>query len=488
MPDRNRAKRVPNPTDGPWTRWKGSSRHGKAIRFIEAYCRSPKGYGFGKPITLAAWQKAELERILADDIDAAVESFPRGNGKSTLMAGLGVWSVFADTETGFPDVPIIATTVGQAMRSVYDTVGAMVAAEPELADRSITFTGWGSAHVEVPSTGGKIYPVANEHRQLQGLNYSLALVDEIGFQPLSAWADILQAGGKRPRSLALGMGTPGTDHDNALYQIREALREGPIPRFYYREWAAPEGCSVHDRDAWRAGSPAIGAGFLRESALETDLRLMPEARFRIFRLGQWVEGFDSWLGEDGKATWDALRSPHKLVPGAPTWVGVDAAITRDTTAVVAVQYRSDGRLHARARFWTPKRDEPTDLNDVMAYLRELADTYRVGGVAYDPRFMDWPAKLLHDEGIPMVEISQGVERMTPIVGDLYTLIREGGLSHDDDPLLAKHILDAVARPNERGFTLKKAGSRGHIDGAIALALAVDRARNRKKPKPTLYVG
>src|SRR6478735_2363388 len=111
------AKRLPDPTPGPWTTWKGT-RHGKAIRFIETYCRSPKGEGHGAPLKLATWQKQNLEAILAKDVDAAVLSFPRGNGKSTLEAAIAVWAGFADDATGAPQVPIIATTVGQAMRSV----------------------------------------------------------------------------------------------------------------------------------------------------------------------------------------------------------------------------------------------------------------------------------------------------------------------------------------------------------------------------------
>ncbi len=47
----------------------------------------------------------------------------------------------------------------------------------------------------------------------------------------------------------------------------------------------------------------------------------------------------------------------------------------DTTAVVAVQYREDGRLHATCRLWLPTEDRPVDTTDVMAYLRELDGRY-----------------------------------------------------------------------------------------------------------------
>jgi phage terminase large subunit-like protein len=358
----------------------------------------------------------------------------------------------------------------------------MVQKSPELERRSIPFTGMGSTAIKVPFNGGEVFPMANSEGVIQGLDPTLAIADEIGFQPMSAWGGLVQAGGKRERSLILGMGTPGVDHENALYSIRESLLAGPLPRFHFREWAAAEDARLDDREQWRIANPAIGAGFLRESALETDLRLMPAARFRIFRLGLWIEGFESWLGEDGASLWRDTEDDYHMVPGAPTWVGVDAAITRDTTAVAIVQERPDGRLHASAKFWQPKRDEPTDIGDVMAYIRILADTYKLQAVAYDPRFMDWPAKVLTDEKIPMVEVSQGVDRMTSYVGDLYTVIREGGVTHPRDPIFSQHVLSAQARHNERGFTLKKDKDYRHIDGAIALTLAVAMYRARRKPR------
>jgi phage terminase large subunit-like protein len=485
-----RTGRKTDPIDaspGPWEAGRGSY-HGQVIRFIERYCVIPKGHGHGRPLQLASWQKEQIEAIYAPGIDAAVLSFPRGNGKSTLEAALAVAAGFMGNGTGSPSVPIIATTVGQAIRSVYGTVNAMVAKSPELRTRSIPYSGMGHTRIVIPRNGGEIFPMANLEGQIQGLDPTLAIADEIGFQPMSAWGGLVQAGGKRERSLILGMGTPGVDHDNALYAIRESLLAGPLPRFHFREWAAEEGASLDDRRQWRAANPAIKAGFLRESALETDLHLMPAARFRIFRLGLWVEGFESWLGEDGGALWRETEDDYHMVPGAPTWVGVDAAITRDTTAVVIVQERPDGRLHAQAKFWQPTRDEPTDISEVMAYIRILADTYRLGSVAFDPRFLDWPAKVLGDEGVPMVEVSQGVDRMTSVVGDLYTIIREKGVTHPRDPLFAQHVLSAQARHNERGFTLKKDRDYRHIDGVIALSLAVSMYRGRKKARPELFVG
>jgi hypothetical protein len=43
---------------------------------------------------------------------------PRGNGKSTFGGAVACWALFDEDETGAPQVPINATTLGQAIRSV----------------------------------------------------------------------------------------------------------------------------------------------------------------------------------------------------------------------------------------------------------------------------------------------------------------------------------------------------------------------------------
>src|SRR3990167_4543877 len=105
MPPRaagNAAKRVIDTSQPPWKRWKVRTRHGRAIRFIETYCRAPKGKGHGKPLTLGRFQKEFLEEALADGVDAAVLQTPRGNGKSSGGGALAVWALFDDDATRAP--------------------------------------------------------------------------------------------------------------------------------------------------------------------------------------------------------------------------------------------------------------------------------------------------------------------------------------------------------------------------------------------------
>lgn len=480
----NSLKRLEDTSEGPWRRWRTKSLHARAIRFIESYCPPPKGFGAGENLKLARFQKERLEEWLADGVNSAAMSVARGNGKSTFLAAVGVWAVF-DGEVAFggaPQVPVVATTLMQAVRSVYGVALSMITASEPLRGRSIVYQSIGNQKVVVPSTGGEMFAVSNDVDGLQGLDPSLAICDEVGFMPIESWDALLLASGKRPRSLVVGIGTPGFDRDNALWHLRDRVRSGVVlPGFRFAEYAADEGCAIDDEVQWRKANPALGAGYQNVEVFRTAVALSPESHFRIFRLGQWVDGTECWLGVDGGREWDALADPLELVCGAPAWLGVDVGLKRDSTEVCVAQRRPDGRLHVKTRLWVPTADEAVDVTDVMEHIRRLAARVDVRGVSYDPRFFDVPAKMLEDEGLPLVEIPQSVERMTAAVGSTFEAIKRGELSHDGDPVVTGQVLNAVSRFNERGFTLAKGKSRGRIDAAVAICLALDLAFRQEAP-------
>jgi phage terminase large subunit-like protein len=486
----NAGKKLENTEPGPWVRWKVRKRPARAIKFIETYCRSPKGYGAGQPLKLAQFQKDWLEEVLARDVTAAVMSVGRGNGKSTFLAALGLWALFDPDDSGAPQIPIVATTVQQAVTSVYGVALAMLRAEWQLSSRCHVYSAIGAQKIVTPLNFGEMFPRSNDPDGLQGLDMSLGIVDEIGFMPQESWDSMLLASGKRPSSLVVGIGTPGFEKNNALWHMRERVRHGDLPPgFRFTEFAADAGCDIRDRDQWAKANPALAEGYMNPSGLETAVAMSPESHFRIFRLGQWHEGTDCWLGADGGKVWMACEDDFQLVPGAPTWLGVDVALKHDSTAVAAVQQRPDGRWHVEAKIWMPTEDGRLDVADVMDHIRNLADEFDVHEVAFDPRFFDLPAQMLADEGLPMVEIPQNVARMTPAVGQTFEAIKRRELTHNGDPKLTAQVLNAVARMNESGFTLAKSKSRGKIDAAVAMCIAFHRAQCRPEvtAAPELWV-
>lgn len=482
----NRSKKFEDETPGPWWAWEETDRADRAIRFMETYCVLPKGYGAGSPMKLAPFQREWLRAVLSTGISSAVMAVPRGNGKSTLLAGLALWALFDPDDTGQPQVPVVATTVNQAIRSVYGVALEMVLKSEEIRTRALWHTGIGTQKI-FANTGGEMFPISNDPDGLQGLDPSLAVCDEIGFMPIESWDSLLLSSGKRPRSLVIGIGTPGFDRQSALYHLRERVNEGvALPGFHFTEYAAGPDSELNDEATWYEANPALAEGYMNIEALRTAVALSPEAHFRIFRLGQWVDGVESWLGDDGRKVWLELVDPWSPQPDLPVWVGIDVGLKRDSTAVAVAQRRPDGRLHLVWRMWVPTKDEPVDVTEVMQHVRELDRRYKVQGVSYDPRFFDVPAKMLEDEGLRMVEVPQSIERMTPAIGSTFEAIKRAELSHNGDTVVTEQVLNAIPRFNDRGFTLAKGKSRGRIDAAVAMCLAVDLAL-RQPPAPQLKV-
>ena len=475
--NRNASKKWSDPGPAPWASWPEVDRAERAIRWIETFCKPPKGHGAGEELRLAEFQKAWLREVLAPGVTSACMSLGRGNGKSTLLAAVALWALFDPDEGGAPQVPIVATTVQQAVRSVYGVALEMIAASPALQSRAMIYSAIGAQRIKAPQNGGEMFPVSNDPDGLQGLDPSLAVCDEVGFLPVESWSSLLLASGKRPKSLVVGIGTPGFDKSSALWQMRQRWHSGDnIPGFIFTEYAADENCRIDDQEQWQKANPALGEGFMNLSALETAVALSPEAHFRIFRLAQWIDGVESWLGTDGRSTWRALADPWPMEPDAETWIGIDVALKRDSTAICWVQRRGEG-FHVKARIWEPQEDGHLDVTDAMQFLRELAAMYDVRAMAYDPRFFDLPAQQLLDEGYPVIEFPQSLERMTPAVGQTFEAIKRGEITHDGDELFEHQVLNAVAKFNERGFTLSKSksGRKGRIDSAVAMCIAMSQA-------------
>jgi phage terminase large subunit-like protein len=477
---RNASRQVRLTTRPSWLDWSGSLT-GRTIRFIETYCIVPKGHGAGKPMVLADFQKDAIEQLLGDGVRTGEFSLGRGNGKSSFMAGFGLAHLFLDEWS--PQVPLIAITLKQVVKATYSVAVRMVQLHNELDGRALVYTAIGDQRIAVSYNSGEMFPLASDIDALQGLDPSLALVDEVGFIGQGAWDALQLAGGKRPNSLIVGLGTTGK-RDSALHRLHEMWRSGVDLAGHCRiNYSATPGCDIRDRAEWRRANPAIDAGFLAEDAIAAAVDITPEDAFRAFRLNQWVDlvGTESWLGPNALAIWKALADPgYQWDDRATTYAGVDVSLRHDTTAVVAVQQRPDGRWHARSWIFRAPEGRPVDQGEVRHCIRQIP---ALAACAYDPRFFEGSAQELAEEGVPMIEVPQTAHRMVPAIGNLYRLITGGGLSHDGAPDFAAQVTTAVARHSDNGMTLSKLKSDLKIDAAIALALAVSMADTAPLPVP-----
>ena len=433
---------------------------------------------------------------------------PEGNGKTTLLAGLALYHC---EFRPFAVVPVAAASREQA-EIMYRQAEGFVFRSPRLHERVFSELQEvkGKRKTEVPRfqclegyrrinhfRGGRIQVFSADDRTGDGVIPTLGIIDEPHRQrDLSLYRTWTGKLLKREGQIAAisTAGEPGSDFELTRARIlagSKIERKGSFTRavsdrVVMHEWAVPEDADAADMTVVKAANPFSG---ITKAMLKRKFEspTMTSHHWERFVCNRPTFEDTTWLGADAKRIWDAISDPYIFMDGAETWVGVDIALKRDTSAVVALQRRPDGRFHAKCHIWAPTDDHPVDVTDIMQHLRRMAERYDVQAISYDPRFFDVPAKFLEDEGLPMVEIPQHLERMTKAVGGIYEAIKAQRISHDDDPAFTVQVLGAVPRYNDRGFTLAKSKSRGHIDAAIALALAHERAERPEEEVTVEYI-
>ncbi len=201
----------------------------------------------------------------------------------------------------------------------------------------------------------------------------------------------------------------------------------------------------------------------------------PRHEFRRYNLNQWVDTTgESWL-DDYPGIWDecfgGVEFDSQLTGESRAVMGIDFAQKRDSVAVITAQLMPDGSIPVYARVWNLD-GQRIDVQEALAYIRQVADALPIRGVAYDPRFFELPAQILEDEGFPMIEFPQNGQRMVPACGNALELIRDQRVVHNGDPVLAQHVRHAVWKESEDGPRLSKTRSRNRIDACIALVMAL----------------
>lgn len=463
-------------------RWP-TSRAKRRERFVGEYLVTPKGVGARQPFKLRPFQREIVAGAFAPGIRAALVSLPRGNGKSALAAALALAEMFVGPDSA--EVLCVASDMRQAM-IVLRMARRMVELNPILGERVQVY----ADRLYLPENDATMLPLPAEPGALHGHDPSLLVVDELHVVTQEVWEAVTSVSGKRPESLTLAISTPAASPDSVMWQLVEHGRRGDDPAFYFREYAAPEGCDVADRKAWRVANPALACRnpFLSEDGLEAVRRTISEARFRQLRLGQWVTGVEAWLPW---GTWDTCATERVVQPRERVVLAFDGSASGDSTALVGCTL--DGHLWVEGLWENPGDPRWRVPRENVSTAVDIAFTkYDVAELACDP--WGWRSEIegwakRYGEQRVLEWNTAHAQRMAPATDRLYQAVTEKTVSHDGDARLAMHVAHCVAKRTPMGDLVSKdkRGSPRKIDAAVAAIVAFDRAawhqqRNRKRTR------
>lgn len=425
---------------------------------------------------LAPFQR-KIARALHGSDREVVAVLPRGQAKSTTAALVAVHHVLT--------TPNPSVFVGAGSRQQARVIGRIVerlAHHPLVAAHGID-----TKHDEL-RTGLRetvLSIVASDGGKAHGWERPTLMIGDEVWQ----WSDreptllgaMMTALIKNRDARLLLISTPAASLDSPLGRLRaRALAQPTIVRkgahidasgrgLRWLEWSLPEDREPSDTRAVKSANPApwITAGELAQQR-----ERVTEPEWLQFHCARWGVGEGTWLPP---GAWAACRTDSEPDPDEPVWLGVDVGGTRAATCVIGVT----ADLHvAEIHVWQGN----DAVLSAAAAVAEIADRRPVVEVVYDPwRFASEAMRLEREHGLRLVEFPQSASRMTRASEGLHAAIVQRRLQHPAHPELDQHIASAIARRTGRGFRLDKAIKDDQIDGAIALAMAVERAEYRPEP-------
>lgn len=282
----------------------------------------------------------------------------RKNGKSTFIAGIGLYMLYADGEPG-AEVYSAATTKEQA-RIVFHAAKDMVKVSEYLRGRIGIWRN--NLHVDISSS--KFEPLASDSGTLDGLNIHCGLVDELHEHPTRGLYDVLQTAiGSRQQPLMLAITTAGVDREGICWAQRSIvvkLLQGVLPDddfinrtdnacFFGFVATLDDKDDPWDERNWPKANPNLGVSVsvdaLRPGA--TKAKEDPTATNEFLRkhLNLWTTTESAWLAPDvwEKNNGTPLVNPKaqreaamEMLKGRRCFAGLDLAEVNDNNSLVLV--------------------------------------------------------------------------------------------------------------------------------------------------------
>ena len=446
----------------------------------------------GSPLVLREWQKTLLEHIFAWDEDGlrnriSLVGMPRKGGKSSLGSAMSLYSLILGPAGG--EVYSVAAEKEQA-RIVFREARRMVEASEQLSSLCTLYRD----AIEVPSLHSVYRVLSAEAFSKEGLNPHFVLFDELHAQPNRELFDVMSlAMGSRGKLASLvaittaGVKVDSTGRDSIAYSLynygkRITTKEIEDPTFFLSWWEAPENMDYRSEETWEIANPGYG-DLTSVEDFRSAVRRTPEAEFRTKRCNQWVSSAIAWLPN---GAWDSCAGEFHVKHDDEIVLGFDGSFSGDASVIVGATIPKEEDEPVRmfmVKAWEKSEDDDenwrVDIADVEETIIKFCQEHpNVREIACDPFRWQRSMQVLESKGLPIVEWpSTSARRMVPACSKFYDAVVEKRIVHDGDPLLARHLDNAVTKIDALGprIVKEKRDSPRKIDAAVAAVLAFDRA-------------
>ena len=456
--------------------------------------------------TVWGWKKQDGNRRFNE----AYVEVPRGNGKSTIESGAGLYMETADGEKG-AEVYSFATTREQA-KIVFDDALAMARGNKDLRDYfGVTCL---NHSIVVVGTNSKFLAKSADADTLDGLNTHFGIIDELHAHKTSKVYDVVITSiGKRAQPLVFCITTAGFNLNGICMERRRTIakvlagtvEENSLFGIIYTidagdDWRTIEAAKKANPNWGVSVNPDIIRGRLVNALINTTA----QKNYLTKHLDVWVNSDSAWLDmEKYNACIDTTFTPDDFRDNYVIY-GMDLASKLDLSVVLKLWWKlseDDGQIHyyVWTDFYLPSETVKssnntnyaawqkdgylhvtegtiTDLSEIQDFAIEDCKKFDVLSVAYDPMQATQLAQRLLNEGIPMTELPQNLKNFSEPMKQLQALIYAGRVHFCNNPVMHWNASNVVAHVDAKeNIYPRKEKNENKIDGMVALIMAFNQA-------------
>jgi phage terminase large subunit-like protein len=474
-----------------------------------------KGPLAGQPVHLESWQiflicsiygfrsKKDRNKRMVTDV---ILFIPRKAGKSTLTAGLGLYELQCGEKGS--EVYTLATNREQAT-IVFDAAKGFIEYMPY--DLSSLFIPLRSEIKKTGDTQTKFMALSRDTKKTgDGKNPSCVIVDEAAQIVDRNSIEVLHSGMvARQNPLRIYITTASFTKETKFYEdfsLYKSMLYGEAtdnPRWFGLLYGPDLGDDWKDPSVWKKVNPMHGISIFDDAIVERaeQAKSKPASlnEFLCKTLNIFVSANSAWID---RAHWDA---PECLIkeqkePEA-VFIGFDLAATRDLNAVATLKRYSDEDYEIDFKFFLPEESielipkhyldifrnainsgilkltegNVMDYREVSEYILNECNKYNVKEIGYDAYNAASLVSILHDHGLPVKKVGQGMAVLNNPSKHIERLILQKAIKHNGNPFVGWQLGNCEVYEDVNGnIKVRKNDSdkSAKVDGIIAMIIAM----------------
>jgi len=493
--------------------WIFDSRFPAHVLDVASHMRHTKGPDAGKPIVLDPFQifficavygfrkKTDVSKRMVTDV---ILYIPRKAGKSTLTAIIALYELkFGEVGA---EVFTLATNREQAT-IVFDAAKGFIENLPPEAQSWFEVSKY-----EIKNSGDSQSMFKALSRDTKktgdGKNPSCVIVDEAAQIVDRNSIEVLHSGMvARQNPLRIYITTASFTKDTKFYEdmtMFESMLNGEAtdnPRWFGLLYGLDPEDDWKDPKTWAKANPMHGISVFEDAIAQRceEAKHKPAAlnEFLCKTLNIYVSANSAWIDRN---YWDQSADELPAQDPEAVFIGFDLAATRDLNAVCTLKRYEENEYYAEFQFFLPEaalelipkhyldifevaiqsgvlkltEGNVMDDREISEFIKQQCEKYDVKEVGYDAYNAASLVARLHDAGIPVKKVGQGMAVLNNPSKYVEKLIMNHQIKHDGNPFVGWQLGNCECYTdvnNNIKVRKNEADKSAKVDGIIAMIIA-----------------